>query len=64
MPPPPERDAATGDLYEVLAAVASVLQLVDDQWDHLDEHQRRNAVRLSLDTARSYAPRETRSLSR
>lgn len=54
----PERDHEEWmyELQHVLAAVASVLKLVDEQWDSLDEHQRRNAVKLSLDTARSYAP--------
>ena len=56
MPPRQGYDEMMQELHHVLAAVASVLKLVDEQWDSLDEHQRRNAVRLSLDTARSYAP--------
>lgn len=56
MTPRPEHDEWIQEIHHVLAAVASVLKLVDEQWDSLDEHQRRNAMRLALDIARSYAP--------
>lgn len=42
------------ELQQVLGSVRSVLKLLDDQWDALDEHQRRSAVKLSLDTIHSY----------
>ena len=35
-----------------LAAVGVLLQMLDEQWDDLGEHERRTAVRLSLDTLR------------
>lgn len=53
--PPRTDERALHEVCQVLNAVGSVLHLVDEQWDRLDEHQRRNAVRLSLDTVRSYA---------
>ena len=42
------------ELQQLLGSVRSVLKLLDDQWDALDEHQRRSAVKLSLDTIHSY----------
>lgn len=35
------------------AAVGALLQMLDEQWDDLGEHERRSAVRLSLDTLRA-----------
>lgn len=50
------RTIRTKELQDVLAAMTSILRLLDEQWDRLDAHQQRSAIKLSLDTARSYVP--------
>lgn len=52
----PESSPEVLELQQLLGSLRSVLKLLDDQWDALDEHQRRSAVKLSLDTIHSYRP--------
>ena len=35
---------------QMLTTLAALLRMLDEQWDDLADHERRSAVRLSLDT--------------
>ena len=37
---------------QMLTTLAALLQMLDEQWDDLADHERRSAIRLSLDTLR------------
>lgn len=36
-----------------VATILTVLQLLDEQWDTVDDHSRRVTVRLAVETARA-----------
>ena len=46
------RASLVGHSDQTLTTLATLLQMLDEQWDDLDDHERRSAVRLSLDTLR------------
>ena len=55
MPSSPVEDpraSLVGHSDQTLTTLATLLQMLDEQWDDLDDHERRSAVRLSLDTLR------------
>ena len=45
-------EAAQVDIDRALATILTVLRLLDEQWDTIDDHSRRATIRLALETAR------------
>lgn len=39
-------------MERAVATILTVLQLLDEQWDTIDDHSRRATIRLAIETAR------------
>lgn len=50
-------DGAEIGIQRALATILTVLQLLDEQWDTIDDHSRRATVRLASETARDHCRR-------
>lgn len=50
-----ERTGAQGSeagIKRALATILTVLRLLDEQWDDIDDYSRRATIRLTIETAR------------
>lgn len=45
-------EASQSGVERAFATMLTVLQLLDEQWDTIDDHSRRATVRLTIETAR------------
>ena len=55
------REGAEMGVHRALATIVTVLQLLDEQWDTVDEHSRRATIRLAIETAQDQSRRTERA---